>query len=150
MADFGELCPLFNTGMFHEITFPGPIDLTDIGTGVNLLAGSVSQSGGGNSGFSFGRTVIVTEAFIQLLDTCDAETVIHLRHKLSGTMGIAGTIIGTITLETTGSAHAVPMWKPMVSFVGKTFTSNEVLALVKVSANDDAGQIGLMVRYKDK
>jgi len=151
MSDFGELCPLFNTGMFHEIVFPGPIALTDVGTLQDLLAGTANQSGGAlASGFMFGRTVIVTEAFIQNYETTDVETSIYLKHKTSGTQACAGTIIGTCTLPVSGSAHGLGMWKPMVSFVGKTFTSNEVLALVKVSTNDDSGSIGLMVRYKDK
>ena len=78
MSDFGELCPLFNTGVFHEVVFPGPMNLCNLGTGIDLLYGSAAQTCGGEaSAFSFGRTVIVTEAFCQR-DVTNATTETHL------------------------------------------------------------------------
>jgi hypothetical protein len=151
MSDFSELCPLFNTGVFHEIIFPGPIELSSIGTLKDLLAGTAAGSAGYSSGFSFGRTVIVTEAFIQRGSlTNDTETSLYLKHKTSGTQALGGTIIGTLTLPVSASAHQPPGWKAFPAFTGKTFSSNEVLALAVLSNANDSGYVGLMVRYKDK
>jgi hypothetical protein len=152
MSDFGELCPLFNTGVFSEVTFPGPIGLSSIGTLENLLVGTSDQARTALGYFTFGRTVVVTEAFIQRLVTnTDGVATLHLRHKSSGTQQVSGTIIAQLTLAATGSSHQPPGWRPFIPFTGKTFTSDEVLALCMLSCNTvDEGNIGFMVRYKEK
>jgi hypothetical protein len=159
MADFGELCPLFTTGIFHEVVFPPPMHLTSLGTGINLLFGSANASNGGNnsSAFTFGRTVVITEAFIiRELTNKTTETDVWLFHKMSATLAnnvASATCISTCTLPVSGSSFQPPGLKPFVAFHGKTFMSNDVLALVMASvntANMETGSIGLMVRYKDK
>jgi len=151
MSDFSEICPLFNTGVFNEVTFPGPMYLSGVLSLVDLLAGTGAQEKPGY--FTFGRTVIVTEAFIKReVATNTTETTLFLRHKTSGTQALTGTIFGSITLPLTGSAHELGYtWKPFVAFTGKTFTSTDVLALGIASAlTVSSGAVALMVRYKEK
>ncbi|GAG53237.1 unnamed protein product, partial [marine sediment metagenome] len=63
MSDFSELCPLFETGVFHEVTFPN-IDMTGITAVGNGLIGSLTVGVATASGnWTFGRTVVVTGAF---------------------------------------------------------------------------------------
>jgi hypothetical protein len=148
MSDFGELCPLFNTGVFGEVTFP-IMTLSAKDVTADLLAGSTDQARPGY--FTFGRTVIVTEAFLkrELINT--TETTLWLRHKLSGTQGIIGTVFGSITIPLSMSAHQHGFWKKFVPFVGRTFTSDEVLALgVASDLTVSSGKVALMVRYKEK
>jgi len=124
MSDFGELCPLFNTGVFGEVTFPGPMALSGVLSTENLLAGTANQTRELFGYYSFGRTVIVTEAFIKRLLTNSTEVTLHLRHKLSGTQALVGTIFASCTLPLSGSAHQPGMWKAFTAFNGKTFTSS--------------------------
>lgn len=151
MSDFSELCPLFNTGVFGEVVFPGPMSLSSVGTLKDLLHGTVFLSGD-NGAFSFGRTVIVTEAFLARQATnTDAEIAIHLHHKTSATLANAGTIFASCTLPVSGSAHQLGFWKAFTTFTGKTFASSDVLAMIAVSGAQDTGLLaGLIVRYKEK
>jgi uncharacterized membrane protein YjfL (UPF0719 family) len=105
-----------------------------------------------NGAFTFGRTVIVTEAFIKrILTNKTTEATLQLRHKTSATLALSGTIFGSITLAVSGSAHQPPGWKPFVAFTAKTFISSDVLAMCQVSAaNMKSGSVALMVRYKEK
>jgi len=153
MSDFSEICPLFNTGVFNEVTFPGPMYLSGVLSLVDLLAGTANMDREALSYFTFGRTVVVTEAFIKReVATNTTETTLFLRHKTSGTQALTGTIFGSITLPLTGSAHELGYtWKPFVAFTAKTFTSTDVLALGIASAlTVSSGAVALMVRYKEK
>jgi len=150
MSDFSELCPLFETGVFSEVVFPGPMGLSSVGTLKDLLHGTVYVSCT-NGAFAFGRTVIVTEAFLARLATNTIETTVHLRHKTSATLANSGTIFASCTLPVTGSAHQIGFWKAFTSFTGKTFASSDILAMIAVSTGVDTGQLGgLIVRYKEK
>jgi len=148
MSDFGELCPLFNTGVFGEVTFP-VMTLSAKDITVDLLAGSTDQARPGY--FTFGRTVIVTEAFLkrELINT--TETTLWLKHKTSGTQALTGTVFGSITVPLSMSAHQHGFWKGFKAFTGKTFTSDEVLCFAVASdLTVSSGKVALMVRYKEK
>jgi hypothetical protein len=149
MSDFSELCPLFETGVFNEICFPGPMGISSVGTLKDLLHGTVYVSCA-NGAFSFGRTVIVTEAFLARLVTNTIETTIQLRHKTSATLALSGTIFASCTLPISGSAHQPGLYKAFTSFTGKTFASSDILAMMAVSTGVDTGQLGgLIVKYKE-
>ena len=150
MSDFSEICPLFETGVFNEVTFPGPMYLSAVLTGVNLLAGTGAQAKAGY--FTFGRTVVVTEAFIKRDSINTTETTLQLFHKTSGTAALAGTVFGSITLPLSASAHElIYTWKPFVAFSPKTFTSTDVLSLqIAAALTVSSGSVTLMVRYKEK
>lgn len=150
MSDFSELCPLFETGVFSEVCFPGPINLSSVGTLKDLLLGTAWVSNA-NGAFTFGRTVVVTDAYLARLATNTVETNIHLRHKTSATFALSGTIFATCTLPLSGSAHQPGFYKAFTSFTGKTFASSDVLAMVQLSSAIDSGQLGaLIIRYKEK
>jgi hypothetical protein len=147
MSDFSELCPLFATGVFHCITFPR-VALSTVSVSANLLAGTnAALTYAGN--FTFGRTVVVTEAWVrQQSAALSIEGALNLVHKSSAM--ITGTIFGSVTLPISVSqAELWYSWKPFVAFTGKTFTSNEVLAL-QCATRVSSGAVDLMVRYKEK
>ncbi len=151
MSDFGELCPLFTTGVFNEVTFPGPMYLSAVLTQVNLLAGTGAQAKAGY--FTFGRTVVVTEAYIRRLSaTNTTEVELQLFHKTSGTAALTGTVFGTVTLPLSASQYELGYsWQPFVIAADKTFTSDEVLSLqIGAALTVSSGCVELMVRYKEK
>ena len=53
MSDFSSLCPLFNTGVYSEVTFP------------NIVVKSISTTTAIGPGIPFGRSVIVTSAYVR-------------------------------------------------------------------------------------
>ena len=105
MSDFSELCPLFNTGVYHEVAFPN----LNGGTAVyaTYLTYNMMEGIGGSAGlklsaglgdascsmFSFGRTVVVTGGWIQRFATNLTAQNLYLEHRTSGPA--TGTAFGT-------------------------------------------------------
>jgi hypothetical protein len=149
MSDFGELCPLFNTGVFNEITFPVIVSTASSDT-VNLLEGlSTAGALAGKDNFTFGRTVVVTNAFIRKW-TANLEIMyMHLKHYTSA--GATPTAFGTWTISNTYTLEEVKYHWKAVTHTDKTFTSDEVLGLsVSCGTTSSGGEYDLIVQYKEK
>lgn len=113
----------------------------------NALAGTLTFTKVGN--FTFGRTVVVTGAFVRRVGaTLEASANLQLMHFTSQLA--AGTVIGTFTMSTTGDGMGRLTWAPM-NVTSKTFTSSEVLGFTLATGTAlSAGVYDLIVRYKDK
>lgn len=160
MSDFSELCPLFNTGVFNEIVFPNIVmsmtTMSATATAYNMLMGSQSIANSQQvTCFTFGRTVIVTEAWLKRDATFGVAHLAWLRHHTS--KGAAGTVIGSLDLTTTICGWCITSWKEFDTVTAKTFTSDEVLGLGIGTFTVDATLMqstgtgwDLIVRYKEK
>ena len=148
MSDFGELCPLFNTGVFNEVMFPY-IPMTGVTACGNALAGTLTFTKEGY--FTFGRTVVVAGAFVRRVgqgSTVDGAMILQLMHHASHTT--AGTVFGTFTVSITLDGMDKLTWVPM-DVTAKTFTSSEILGFTMATGTaSNAGIYDLIVRYKDK
>jgi len=146
MSDFSELCPLFDTGVFKEITFPN-IAMTGVTASGNAMLGTLTFSKVGY--FTFGRTVVVMSAFLRRVGvTVEGAGIVQLMHHTSETA--AGTVFGTFTVSTTGLGMDALTWAPM-AVSAKTFTSSEILGFTtKTGTALSAGVYDLMLRYKEK
>jgi hypothetical protein len=146
MSNFSEICPIFNTGVFGQVTFPRIDSLTGISTTANFLEGTIT-AGTGAGQFSFGRTVVVTGAFIRRYGTNTAAENIYLQHRTSA--GAAATAFGTATVTTTLSIYTIHTYWPM-TVANTTFTSSEVLSMGDLTVTATAiGAYDLIVRYKE-
>jgi hypothetical protein len=146
MSDFGELCPLFSTGVFNEVTFPA-INLTAVTACGNALLGTLTFTKEG--AFSFGRTVIVTGAFIRRTAANGSQAILNL-NKHASQLAV-GSTIGSLVVSTTLCGMEVYTWVPMTVATGITVTSNEVLGLtITTGFVSGAGTYDLIVRYKEK
>jgi hypothetical protein len=146
MSDFSELCPLFETGVFKEVTFPY-VNLTNIAAGVNALMGTIVASHSGRF-FTFGRTVVVTGGFVRRVNGTSLSNIVELRHYTS--VLAAGTSFGTLSITNTGTGVDPHLWQPMAAAT-KTFTSDEVLGFsVRTATTISAGIYDIIVRYKEK
>ena len=120
--------------------------LTSLSTTSNILEGTAT-AGVPNKGFTFGRTVIVTAAYVKRSTTI-ATFDLMLGHRT--TVGAAATNFGTATITTTLSIYHPLAWQPL-TVAEKTFTSNEVLSLNYTPGTDTLmGNLDLIVRYKEK
>ena len=145
MSDFGELCPLFSTGVFSEVTFPS-IGMSGVSICANGLVGT-AQALTHAGAFSFGRTVVVTDAYIRQDKAPDGEVILKLMHHTSQLA--AGTSIGTITFATTVSFREIYTWSP-ITVASRTFTSDEVLGLGIATVTATTPVYDLIVRYREK
>jgi hypothetical protein len=147
MADFGELCPLFNTGVFNELVFPN-VRLTVCTACVNVLFSTADSAASSLGNWTFGRTVIVTDAWLRRLASADSAVVAELKHHTSN--NAVGTTFASLTVSITLTGFGVYQgWVPM-TLTDTTFTSTDVLGLCGASVVTSAGAYDLMIRYKEK
>ena len=148
MSDFSELCPLFNTGVFSEITFPN-IDMDDITLSGNAFYGSLWPSVTMGGFFTFGRTVVVTGVFARRYSNANSVFIsLWLRHHSAE--GTVGTVFGTVSITTDLGVLDYYAWMPGV-VTAKTFTSSEILGIApSLGAAASMGQYDIIVRYKEK
>ena len=151
MSDFSEICPLFNTGVFSEVGFYQIVNLTAVSTTANILEGTIT-AGTGAGQFSFGRTVVVTDAYIRRFAatanaTNTAAENVYLQHRSSG--GAAATAFGSATITTTLSVYTQHTYWAM-TVADTTFTSAAVLSLGMGTVTATAiGCYDIIVRYKE-
>ena len=146
MSDFSELCPLFNTGVFNELTITG-IAMTNITACGNALDHTFTASSIGD--FTFGRTVVVTDCYVRKTVNPTLGQSLALQHKTSRLA--AGTTFGTIVVSITLTGMALSQTWVGMTVTDTTFTSSEVLGLtVGTSTASGAGTYDLIIRYKEK
>ena len=147
MADFGELCPLFNTGVFHEITFPR-VRMSDTTICGNYLMASVAAMASGSGYFTFGRTVVITKAYLRKRVLGDSAVVAVLQHHT--TINAVGTVFASLTISVSITGHTpYYAWIPM-TLTDTTFTATDILGMAAASFVVSAGIFDLIVRYKEK
>jgi hypothetical protein len=147
MSDFSELCPLFETGVFSEFTFP-TISLSDFSTDVNAIQFSTGAVASSCADFTFGRTVIITDAWFRCDAPGDGSDIIHLNRHAS--IFAAASIVGTFNQVATVTGHCKHAWIPF-TMTDATFKSSDVLGLNVATATVSMGAVyTLMIRYKEK
>lgn len=140
MADFSTLCPLFNTGMYSEIGFGGPITLTSRST-TNKFACLPP----------FSRSVIVTHAYVAKNTTFTATaTAVKLAIARAATWAATRTVFGTVILSATITTQAIK--KPLAFTIAsaKTFSATQVLHLKALKNEAGAKTVNVWIRYKEK
>jgi len=149
MTDFSELCPLFNTGVFHELTFHN-VKMTDITACGNVFLGTLTAGATTKPGmFTFGRTVVVTDCFIKKNEEVKGLTILRLMHHTSQLA--AGTEFMSYQMSITASTvELYYTWVAMNVTTSATFTSNEILGLtVATGSAASGGAFDVMLRYKE-
>lgn len=149
MSDFSELCPLFNTGVFQEITFDN-IKMTDITASGNVFLGTLTGGSGTKPGmFTFGRTVVVTDCFLRKRSEVKGKTVLRMMHHTSQLA--AGTEFMSYAMSITASTvELYYTWVPMNVTTSATFTSNEVLGFTVATGSAASGGVfDIALRYKE-
>lgn len=136
MSDFSSLCPLFNTGMYSEITLPT----------ISAVNRSTTERVGG---IPFSRSVIVTHAYIAKMTTFATTcTAVKIALARAATFAATRTVFATVILS--GTATTQKAWKYLpFTVTAKTFSATQVL-MVKFLKKDTARNVSIIVRYKEK
>ena len=144
MSDFSELCPLFSTGVYHELTLP------------EVVVSGISTSLMAMHGFCFSRSVVVENAWIvkTVTSTWTASTIINLLHCTTRSITVASqTLFASYHINTTGVTtdtftigHACTM-----NMVGSTtFSSTDLLSVQVETESANFGRVAFILRYRDK
>ena len=138
MSDFSSLCPLFNTGMYSELTLPS----------VSLAARSTTNKFLG--GIPFSRSVIVTHAYVAKLTTFTATaTALKIALCRAATWAATRTVFATIILSATVTTQARGKFLPF-TVTAKTFSATQVLHLKSLKNEAGGKNVSVIVRYKEK
>lgn len=147
MADFSQLCPLFSTGVYNEISFTD-IKCSGISTTMNALVGAVVRATQPGS-FKFQRTVVVTAAYLRKTDAAGTKTTVLLkRHAATGTA--AGTAFASLAITITTTKNPLARWKKMTLATAKTFLAADVLGIGTKAKMTDGGIHSVIIRYREK
>ena len=147
MSDFSELCPLFNTGVYSEVTF-GYQTFSSISTTMNALGGLVNSTTKPAS-FKFNRTVVVTSVWCQRIVTCGSSSII-LAERRASSGSAAQTAFASLVVSTTVTTHPKGAWRQMTQASNKTFLAADVLGFAVKTQTATAGVLGFIVQYKEK
>ena len=140
MAEFSALCPLFNTGMYSEISFPDTISLVSLTTGAKFAALP-----------PFGRSVIVTHAYVSKNTTfATTATAVKLAICRAATWAATRTVFGTINLSRTVTAQPIHKYLPFTIASAKTFSATQILHLKSLKSELGARGVKVIIRYKEK
>jgi len=140
MAGFSELCPLFNTGMYSEISFGGPISLVSRST-TNKFAALPP----------FSRSVIVTHAYVSKNTTFAATaTAVKLAICRAATWAATRTVFATINLSATITTQKPGKYLAFTIATAKTFSATQVLHLKALKKEAGARTVNVVIRYKEK
>ena len=145
MSDFSQLCPLFNTGVYSELTIPGPIAMSGVSATSNALVGALTRAAYPGS-FKFQRTVVVTRVYIKKDKTCGTACIIAARrHAATGTA--AGTKFASFAVTTTVTKNTLSRIKAMTTASKREFEARRLAPCKPVHATSpQAKSPGMVVR----
>lgn len=139
MSDFSDLCPLFNTGVYGELTIPY----------FSVTAKSTTTT---IEGFpKFDRSVIVTGAYIRKKTTPASTTAaIVLKLGKAASWAATRTVFASYKLSKTTTTQVLGKYLAMTQASAKTFSATDVLH-VSVGSNETIGEnVGFLIRFKEK
>ncbi len=141
MSDFSALCPLFNTGVYGEITLPM----------INMASRTTSAMF--YYGLPFGRSVIVTAAYVQKVtafaSTCTAVKIKLAKAAAAATTYALRTVFASYTLSGSSTVQATGKWLTM-TVTAKTFGATSVLHVHSSKSEAGAKNVNVIIRYKEK
>ena len=142
MSDFSSLCPLFNTGVYSELTIPGPLTPDDLASTTTKLAGII-----------FGRSVIVTAAYLSKMTTqatVSSNPTVKLYRQASWASTTA-TCFASFEVSKTITTQIINKYLAFTMAAAKTFSATQMLTVRANKARENAKSIhGIIVRYKEK
>lgn len=141
MSDFSSLCPLFNTGMYSELTIPGPLLQDNLASTTTKLAGILFQ-----------RSVIVTAAYLAkmtALATVSLNPTVKLYRQSS--WPAVGTCFASFEISKTTTTQILAKYLAFTMAAAKTFSATQWLTVRGDKSRVNGKSIyGVIVRYKEK
>lgn len=146
MSDFSQLCPLFNTGVYSEVTFNN-VGFSGLSTTHNALVGAQKAATQPGS-FKFQRTVVVTKVYIQKQVSAGTDPIFLAQRRLA-TGTAAGTAFASLVFTSTTTKNPIGRIRAMTT-TSKTFAAADVLSFAAKTGKTNPGRYNFIVRYKEK
>jgi len=137
MSDFSSLCPLFNTGVYKEVTFPW------------IVAASISTTTSLGPGIPFGRSVVVTAAYARLRTDISASVTFTALLAKAASWAATRTVFASCKITATNTTYTNKRYKAF-TVTAKTFSATDVLHIASSHTEANMKTIDVIVRYKEK
>jgi hypothetical protein len=147
MSDFSELCPLFSTGVYKELTIDN-IYMTGVSTTSNALVGALTAAKYPGS-IKFQRSVVVTKVYHRA-DDAPATACIILVGRRAATGTAANTAFASISCSTTSTTYPKQRWLAMTQAANKNFNAADVLNISHKATCATPGIHSFIIRYKER
>lgn len=142
MSDFSSLCPLYNTGVYSELSiYPATLTMT------SLPASTTTKL----AGIPFSRSVIVTHAYLAKVTT-PASTTANANIKLyrAASWAATATVFASCKISKTTTTQAINKYIAF-TVTAKTFSASQYLIMRSTKGTATAYTVrNIMVRYKEK
>jgi len=149
MSDFGELCPLFNTGVYNEL-YLGRFTASVYTSATYNFLSSVGDPATAPSSFRFGRTVVVTEVYARRVGAITTATASLRVGRRTGSGTAVQSLFGTMTFGEDASAFPdyTRAWQAM-GMTSMTLNTADVLDISACGVATDASY-DIIVQYREK
>src|SRR5512137_1607343 len=104
MSDFSELCPIFNTGVYHEL-YLGRVTASVYSSATFNYLSSVGDPATAPVSFNFGRTVVVTNFWLRRKGAITTATVSLQFGRRTGSGTADATIFGLFKFTEDASTY---------------------------------------------
>lgn len=155
MSDFGELCPLFNTGVYNELylgTFSTSVYYTSTTLTLNWMS-NPSVPPDVPASFRFGRTVVVTGWWVRkkIANNNSADVYIYLGRR-TGTGTAAASVFGaaTFSIGITAFPDIVNNWRCASITASMTLATADCLNFSNSVGENDGPTVDIMIQYREK
>jgi len=150
MSDFGELCPLFNTGVYNEL-YLGRFTASVYTSATYNFLSSIGDPATAPSSFRFGRTVVVTEVYMRRIGAITTATASLRVGRRTGSGTAVQSLFGTMTFGEDASAFPDirGAWQAMGMTLSMTLNTADVLDISCTGVATDASY-DVIVQYREK
>lgn len=159
MSDFGELCPIFNTGVHNELylgRFTTSIyynSITAVTASSNNFLSSPGLAADAPSSLRLGRTVVVTGWWTRKkVANNNSATVNIIIGRRTGSGTAAMSIFGTATYSVgiTAFPDIVNAWRAGYMTTSMTLHTADCLSITNTVGEDDGPTLDVIVQYREK
>jgi hypothetical protein len=150
MSDFGELCPLFNTGVYKEL-FLGRFTASVYSSATFNFLSSVGDPATAPSSFRFGRTVVVTEVYMRRMGAATTATACLRVGRRTGSGTAVQSLFGTMTFgdDVSTFPDKLGAWQAMGLTLSMTLNTADCLDISATGVATD-GSYDVVVQYREK
>lgn len=150
MSDFSELCPIFNTGVYHELYLGRWTASVYTSATYNFLS-SVGDPATAPASMNFGRTVVVTKAWLRRIGAVTTATCSYRLGRRTGSGTATQSIFGLLTISEDQTTHPdfAGNWQLISLTACMTVNTADFLDLSCTGVATDAS-FDVIVQYREK
>lgn len=152
MSDFGELCPLFNTGVYNEL-YLGRFTTSIYTSATYNFLSSVGDPATAPSSLRFGRTIVVTGWWTRKkVANNNSATVNIIIGRRTGSGTAVQSVFGTATysIGITAFPDIVNSWRAGYMTACMTLNTADCLDISTSVGEDDCPTLDIIIQYREK